>query len=158
MVIEGKVIYRSVDDRKIGIVASRFNEVMVVSLIEGAQNELHRHGVDPQKIDIVRVPGAYEIPFMAQQLAMSKRYEGLITLGVVIRGETTHFDLVSTNMATGIMRVSCEHNIPVGWGVLAVENMEQALARSGSKSGNEGRHAAQVLLELLDLQRLVHGH
>lgn len=135
----------------VAIVASRFNEFMVERLVEGAVDILRRHGVSTQCIDIVKVPGAYEIPLTCQKLAQTKRYQGIIALGVVIRGATPHFDYVAGACANGVLQAQLTAGIPISFGVLTTETMEQAIERAGSKAGNKGSEAAMVLLEMINL-------
>ena len=136
---------------RIAIVAARFNELVVKELIAGAVDTLQRHGFAEQQLCLVRVPGAYEVPLACKWLAGSGRYAGLIALGCVIRGETPHFDFVAQAANSGLMQVSLESGLPIGFGVLTVENLEQALARAGSKAGNKGSDAALALLEQMSL-------
>lgn len=136
---------------KIAILASRFNDFMVNSLIGGAVDYLVRHGADREDLAIVRVPGAFEMPIVAKKLAASGKYDGIVALGAVIRGATPHFDFVASETTKGLAHVSLEHNIPVGFGLLTTDNMEQAIERSGSKAGNKGAEAASALLETLQV-------
>ncbi|MBS0287416.1 MAG: 6,7-dimethyl-8-ribityllumazine synthase [Proteobacteria bacterium] len=137
--------------KNIAIVASRFNEFIVDRLISGAFDSLLRYGVKNDKIEIFRVPGAYEIPIACQSLAKTGRYAGIVTLGVVIRGETTHFDYVAGPCANGILQAQLSTNIPMTFGVLTTENIEQAVARAGATAGNKGSEAAVGLLEMINL-------
>ena len=130
-------------DYRIAIVISRFNEAITTRLLDGAVDNLVRHGVAKDRIDVYWVPGAYEIPFMAKKAVQSERYDGLVTLGAVIRGETSHYDLV-TNVTSPI---------PVTFGVVTTENVDQAMQRSGVKAGNKGYDTAQALLEMISLSR-----
>lgn len=136
---------------KIAILASRFNDFMVNSLIGGAVDYLVRHGADKEDLTIVRVPGAFEMPIVAKKLASGGKYDGIVALGAVIRGATPHFDFVASETTKGLAHVSLEHNIPVGFGLLTTDNMEQAIERSGSKAGNKGAEAASALLETLQV-------
>ncbi len=140
----------------IAIVASRFNEFMVERLIAGAKDALLRHGVKEESIDLIRVPGGYEIPLAAQAAAKTGRYAGVITLGVVIRGDTAHFDYVAGGCAQGLMQAQLKTDIPMSFGVLTTENMEQAIARSGATAGNKGAEAAVALIEMMNLLRKIH--
>jgi len=140
----------------IAIVASRFNDFMVDKLISGAKDALIRHGVKEENIDLIRVPGGYEIPLAAQAAAQSGRYAGIVTLGVVIRGDTAHFDYVAGGCANGLMQAQLKTEIPMTLGVLTTENMEQAIARSGSTAGNKGAEAAVALIEMMNLLRKIH--
>ncbi len=132
---------------KIAIIASRFNDFMVNSLIGGAVDYLVRHGADKDDLAIIRVPGAFEMPVVAKKVADSKKYDGIIALGAVIRGATPHFDFVASETTKGLAHVSLQYGIPVGFGLLTTDNMEQAIERSGSKAGNKGVEAASALLE-----------
>ena len=136
---------------KIAILASRFNDFMVNSLIGGAVDYLIRHGADREDLAIVRVPGAFEMPIVAKKLAASGKYDGIVALGSVIRGATPHFDFVASETTKGLAHVSLEYDIPVGFGLLTTDNMEQAIERSGSKAGNKGVEAAAALLETLQV-------
>ncbi|MFG6359510.1 6,7-dimethyl-8-ribityllumazine synthase [Taurinivorans muris] len=136
---------------KIAIIASRFNDFMVNSLIGGAVDYLVRHGADKDDLTIVRVPGAFEMPIVAKKLAESKKYDGIVAVGAVIRGATPHFDFVAAETTKGLAHVSLEYGIPVGFGLLTTDNMEQAIERSGSKAGNKGVEAASALLETLQV-------
>lgn len=140
----------------IAIVAARFNEFMVERLIAGAKDALIRHGVSEAAIDLIRVPGGYEIPLAAQAAAQTGRYAGIVTLGVVIRGDTAHFDYVAGGCANGLMQAQLKTDVPMTLGVLTTENMEQAIARSGSTAGNKGAEAAVALIEMMNLLRKIH--
>jgi len=153
-VIEGQ--YRA-PRGAIAIVAARFNAFVVDSLLAGAQDMLFRHGVLASQIHIIRVPGAYELPLVCQQLAKTGRYQGIIALGAVIRGATPHFDYVAGECARGLMKVSLKAEIPVAFGVLTTDTIEQAVERSGTKAGNKGADSAMVLLEMIDILEQVHG-
>ncbi len=135
----------------IAIVASRFNELIVDRLIAGAIDALKRHGVKENQIEVIRVPGAYEIPIACQAAAQTKRFVGIVTLGAVIRGETAHFDYVAGAAANGILQAQLATNIPMTFGVITTENIEQAVARAGSTAGNKGSEAAIGLLEMINL-------
>ena len=148
--IEGDFIVR---DAHFAIVASRFNSFIVEHLIAGAIDTLRRHGVAEEHIELVRVPGAYEMPLAAKQLAASQRYDGLIALGAVIRGSTPHFDYVAGECAKGLAMVSLQHDIPLGFGVLTVDTIEQAIERAGTKAGNKGAEATLSVLEMVSLLR-----
>jgi 6,7-dimethyl-8-ribityllumazine synthase len=142
---------------KIAIIASRFNDLVVHPLVRGAIDTLKRHGVSEKQIELVWVPGAYELAFIAQRLAKTGNYQGIIALGAVIRGATTHYDYVAGEAASGLARAACDTGIPMTFGVLTTENLEQALERAGSKVGNKGSDAAMGLLELLDLLEQIDG-
>ena len=136
---------------RIGIVASKFNDFIVDRLLSGAIDSLTLHGVDLNDIQVVRVPGAYETPLALKKLASSKRFDGLVALGCVIRGETTHFDYVAGEASSGIASVMREFEIPIGFGLLTVDNVEQATHRAGSKAGNKGSEAAISTLEMISV-------
>ncbi|RTZ66457.1 MAG: 6,7-dimethyl-8-ribityllumazine synthase [Aquificaceae bacterium] len=138
-------------DAKFGIVVARFNEFVVEALLSGAIDQLRRHGVDDSDIEIIRVPGAYEIPFMAQVMAKSKKYNAIIALGAVIRGSTPHFDIVAGESAKGLSNISSKYEIPVINGIITTETIEQAIERSGTKAGNKGSEAAIVAIEMVSL-------
>lgn len=140
---------------KIAVAASRFNELVVERLVAGAADGLRRHGVADDDVTLAWVPGAYELPLLAQKLAASGAYDAVITLGAVIRGATSHYDLVAGQCAAGISRVALETGIPVVFGVLTTDNLEQALERAGSKAGNKGFEAATVAIEMVDVLRQV---
>lgn len=140
---------------KIAIIASRFNDFMVNSLIGGAVDYLVRHGADREDLTIIRVPGAFEMPIVAKKAAESKKYDGIVAVGAVIRGATPHFDFVASETTKGLAHVSLEYGIPVGFGLLTTDNMEQAIERSGSKAGNKGVEAASALLETLQVLKQI---
>lgn len=137
---------------RFAIVASRFNHLVVDRLVEGAVDALQRHGIDGARIDLVRVPGAWELPLVAGRLARSHRYAAIIALGAVIRGATPHFDYVAAAAAQGLAAVAKDSGVPVTFGVLTTETIEQALERSGTKAGNKGWDASLAALELASLQ------
>ena len=138
---------------RIALLASRFNELVVARLIEGARDALLRHGVADEQLTLVRVPGAFELPLTADKLAASGRFDAIVALGCVIRGDTAHFDYVAGGAANGLMQVSLDHGLPVGFGVLTVDTLEQALDRAGAKAGNKGADAALAVIEQLNLVR-----
>ncbi len=140
---------------KIAIIASRFNDFMVNSLIGGAVDYLVRHGANKEDLTIIRIPGAFEMPIVAKKVADSGKYDGIVALGAVIRGATPHFDFVASETTKGLAHVSLEYNIPVGFGLLTTDNMEQAIERSGSKAGNKGVEAASALLETLQVLKQI---
>ncbi|HCO12314.1 MAG TPA: 6,7-dimethyl-8-ribityllumazine synthase [Desulfonauticus sp.] len=144
--IEGQL---NAQDLSIAIVASRFNDFIVDKLIAGAVDYLVRHGLNKDNITLVRVPGAFELPLVAKKLAKSQKYAGIICLGAIIRGATPHFDYVAAEASKGIALVSLETEVPVGFGVLTTDTLEQAIERAGSKAGNRGAEAAQALLETI---------
>ena len=132
---------------KVAIVASRFNDFIVDRLVGGAVDALVRHGASREDLTLVRIPGAFEMPLVAQKLAASKKFDGIVCVGAVIRGATPHFDFVANECAKGLAQVSMEHNMPLGFGVLTTDNLEQAIERAGSKAGNKGVDAAMAMLE-----------
>jgi 6,7-dimethyl-8-ribityllumazine synthase len=136
---------------RFGIVAARFNSFIVERLVEGALDALRRHGADPAKITIVRVPGAWEIPFACQRLANSKKLDAVIALGAVIRGSTPHFEHVSSEVSKGVAQVALQSGVPVSFGVLTTDTIEQAIERAGTKAGNKGVDAALAAIELVSL-------
>jgi len=140
---------------KIGVVASRFNEFMTSQLLEGACDTLTRHGVSDASIETVWVPGAFEIPYVAQKMAKSKKYDAVICLGTVIRGSTPHFDYIANEVAKGIAKVSLDTDIPCIFGVITADTLEQAIERAGTKDGNKGRDAALAAIELANLYKKV---
>jgi 6,7-dimethyl-8-ribityllumazine synthase len=148
--IQGELLAR---DLRFALVAARFNDFVVDLLVRGALDALKRHGVSGQQIEIVRVPGAFDIPIVARKLALSRRYEALIALGAVIRGETPHFDYVAGECAAGIARIALESGVPIAFGVLTTDTVEQAMDRAGGKAGNKGADAALVAMEMANLLR-----
>ncbi len=138
-------------NKKIAIIAGRFNAFIVDSLIDGAKNTLIAHGIKEKYIDITYVPGAFEIPLVLKKIAAKHHYDALIALGAIMRGATPHFEYIASVCAHGISRVSLEFSLPIAFGVLTVENVEQALGRSGKKSNNKGKEAALCTIEMLDL-------
>lgn len=144
---------RQVESLKVGIVCSRFNEFVVNALLDGAKRSLAKHGVKEKNVEIFWVPGAYEIPVMARLMALSRKYDALVALGAVIRGETAHFDYVAGPCAEGIMQVQLETLIPIGFGVLTVENVEQAADRSRPDDTNKGFEAADVAIDMVATMR-----
>ncbi|MCL2669808.1 MAG: 6,7-dimethyl-8-ribityllumazine synthase [Syntrophaceae bacterium] len=148
--IEGKIIAKGM---KFGIVASRFNDFISGRLIEGAVDALTRAGADEKDLQIVRVPGAFELPMAAKRMAKSGRYDAVICLGAVIRGATPHFEFISAEATKGIAMVGLETDIPVSFGVLTTDTIEQAIERAGTKAGNKGWDAAMSAIEMVDLYR-----
>ncbi len=151
-VLEGNVVAQDV---KIAIVGARFNEFIVSKLISGAQDGLVRHGVNDDAITLVWVPGAFEIPLVAKKLAMSGKYDAVICLGAVIRGATSHYDYVCAEVSKGIAAVSLEAGIPVMFGILTTDNIEQAIERAGTKAGNKGYDCALGAIEMINLTRQI---
>jgi len=136
---------------KFGVIVSRFNELVSRGLLEGALDCLRRHGAAEASIDVVWIPGAFEIPPVAKKLAVSKKYDAIICLGAVIRGATSHFEYVASEAAKGIAKVSLDTGVPVIFGILTCDNLEQALERAGAKPGNKGFDAAMSAIELANL-------
>ncbi len=136
---------------KFCIIAARFNEFITSKLLSGALDELRRHGVKEDEIDVVWVPGSFEIPLVVQKCAKTKKYDAIITLGAVIRGATAHFDYVSAEISKGIAKVALDEGLPVIFGVLTTENIEQAIERAGTKAGNKGSEAARTAIEMANL-------
>lgn len=138
---------------KIAIVASRFNEFITKELIGGAEDTLLRHNVNADDIDLYRVPGAFEIPSVCNKIAKSGKYDAVITLGAVIRGSTPHFDYVAAEVSKGVASVSIQYSVPVIFGVLTTDTIEQAVERAGTKAGNKGSDAAMAALEMINLYK-----
>jgi 6,7-dimethyl-8-ribityllumazine synthase len=151
---EGDLVVR---DARIALLVSRFNSFVVESLLEGAIDTLKRHGADERDLEIVRVPGAYEMPIAAQRLAASKRFDAIIALGAVIRGGTPHFEYVAGECTKGLSTVSLKFDIPIAFGVLTVDSIEQAIERAGTKAGNKGGEAAMSTIEMINLLRGLDG-
>ena len=149
-IIEGQVIAK---DLKIGIVVGRFNEFIGSRLLDGAVSGLMRHGVEEEDITVAWVPGAFEIPLVAKKMAASGDYDAVITLGAVIRGATSHYDYVCNEVAKGVSAASLETGVPVLFGVLTTDNLEQAVERAGSKAGNKGYESATAAIEMANLLR-----
>jgi 6,7-dimethyl-8-ribityllumazine synthase len=149
-VIEGALV---ADDARFAIVASRFNEFITRSLLDGALDALRRHGADLDAVDVAWCPGAYEVPLVAKKMAASGTYDAVICLGAVIRGATTHYDYVAGGVASGIAEASMSTGVPVLFGVLTVETIEQAIERAGTKAGNKGAEAAVGAIEMINLLR-----
>jgi 6,7-dimethyl-8-ribityllumazine synthase len=140
---------------RIGIAVARFNEAVTSRLLDGALGALREHGVADDAIDVATVAGAFELPLCAQRLAVSGRYDAVIALGAVVRGDTPHFDYVAGEAAAGLARAALQHDLPVAFGVLTTDTMEQALARAGGEHGNKGYDAAMTALEMIALLRTV---
>lgn len=147
-VLEGNLVAEGL---KIGIVAARFNEFIVSKLIGGAEDALKRHGVREEDIELAWVPGAFEIPLIAQKIANSKKYDAVICLGAVIKGSTSHYDYVCAEVSKGIATVSLNSNIPVMFGVLTTDSIEQAIERAGTKAGNKGFDVAVSAIEMCNV-------
>ena len=150
--IEGDLNAR---DLRVSIVAARFNEFIVESLIKGAVHCLKQHGASESAIELIRVPGAYELPLAVDKVAASRRADGIIALGAVIRGSTPHFDYVSGECMRGVAAVSREHGLPIGMGVLTTDTIEQAIERAGTKAGNKGEEATLAVIEMVNALRHV---
>jgi 6,7-dimethyl-8-ribityllumazine synthase len=150
MIFEGHLVGTGL---KIGIVVGRFNEFITSKLLDGALDGLKRHGVAEEDIDTAWVPGAFEIPLVAKKMAASGKYDAVITLGTVIRGATTHYDYVCNEVAKGVASISLTTEVPVIFGVLTTETIEQAIERAGTKAGNKGWEAATAAIEMANLNR-----
>lgn len=151
-ILEGKVV---AEGMKVGIVVARFNEFITSKLLSGAIDGLVRHDVKEDDVDVAWVPGAFEIPLVASKMAKSRKYDAVICLGAVIRGSTSHYDCVCNEVSKGIAAVSMENDIPVMFGVITTENIEQAIERSGSKAGNKGYECALGAIEMVNLIRKI---
>lgn len=152
MNFEGKLIGK---DLKVAIVVSRFNDFITGRLLEGAKDTLIRHDVNEDNIDVAFVPGAFEIPLVAKKLASSGNYDAIITLGCVIRGATSHYDYVCNEVAKGVSKVNDQTNVPVIFGILTTESIEQAVERAGTKAGNKGAEAAVSAIEMANLLKSI---
>lgn len=148
--IEGNLV---VGDARFCIIAARFNEAIVQRLLDGAVDTLTRHGASDSQIHVVRVPGAFELPLAAREAARGRQYDAIVALGTVIRGATPHFDYVCGEAAGGLSRVSLEYGLPVAFGLLTTDTIEQAIERSGTKAGNKGADAAMTAIEMVNLLR-----
>jgi 6,7-dimethyl-8-ribityllumazine synthase len=147
-ILEGKI---SAEGFRFAIIVSRFNDFISSRLMEGALDALRRHGATDEQVSLVKVPGAFEIPLSAKRLAESGKYDAIICLGAVIRGSTPHFEYVAAEVSKGVASVSLESKIPVIFGVLTTDNLEQAIERAGSKTGNKGWDAAMAAMEMVNL-------
>ena len=150
-VLEGKVV--APEGMKVGIVASRFNEIIVNKLLGGAVDGLVRHGVEEENITAAWVPGAFEIPLTASKMARSGKYDAVVCVGAVIRGDTSHYDYVCNEVSKGVAQVGLATGVPVLFGVVTTENIEQAIARAGSKAGNKGYDCALSAIEMVNLMK-----
>ena len=148
--LEGKVVGSQM---KMGIVAARFNEFIVSKLVSGAEDALVRHGVDTDEVDIAWVPGAFEIPLIAQKMAKSGKYDAVICLGAVIKGSTSHYDYVCAEVSKGVAQAGLNTGVPVIFGVLTTDNIEQAIERAGTKAGNKGYDVACTAIEMVNLMK-----
>lgn len=151
-ILEGAL---TVKDKSFGIVVSRFNDFITKKLLEACIDTLVRHGGKDEDVDVAWVPGAFEVPLIAKKMAASKKYDAVICLGTVIRGETPHFDYVASQIAKGVASVGLNANIPVIFGVITADNLEQAIKRAGSKEGNKGRDAAITAIEMVNLLSVI---
>ena len=149
-ILEGQLLAEGL---KIGIVVSRFNEFITSKLLSGAEDTLRRHGAIEDDITVAWVPGAFEIPLIAKKMAKSGKYDGIICLGAVIRGATSHYDYVCNEVSKGVALVNMETEVPTAFGVLTTENIEQAVERAGTKAGNKGSDAAMAVIEMVNLTK-----
>ena len=149
-ILEGKLVAEGL---KIGIVVARFNEFITSKLLSGAEDTLVRHGASSDDITVAWVPGAFEIPLIAKKMAKSGKYDGIICLGAVIRGATSHYDYVCNEVSKGVALVNMETEVPTAFGVLTTENIEQAVERAGTKAGNKGSDAAMAVIEMINLTK-----
>jgi len=154
-IIEGD--FTPLQGARFALAAARFNSFIVQKLIDGAVDALRRHGVPEAHIDLIWTPGSFELPLAAQRLAASERYDGIVALGAIIRGGTPHFEYVAGECVKGLAGVSLEYDLPVGFGVLTVDTIEQAVERAGTKAGNKGVEAAMAVLEMVSLLRRLEG-
>lgn len=143
----------TVSDEKFCIVVSRFNDFITSKLLEGAVDELERHGAAEENIDVIKVPGAFEIPLFVKKAAKTGNYNAIIALGAVIKGSTSHYDYVCAEVSKGVAAASLETGVPVAFGVLTCDNLEQAVERAGTKSGNKGADAAKTAIEIANLNK-----
>jgi 6,7-dimethyl-8-ribityllumazine synthase len=148
-VYEGRLFISK--ENKIGIVVSRFNKFISERLLDGAIDRLKRSGAAEENIDVFWVPGAFEIPVVLSKLARSKKYDGVICLGVVIQGDTPHYEYIASEVTKGIAKIMLETGVPVSFGILTTDNIEQAIERAGAKAGNKGAQAAEAVIELINL-------
>ncbi len=151
-ILEGKLIAENV---KVGIVVSRFNEFITGKLLAGAEDGLIRHGVQEEDITVAWVPGAFEIPLIAQKMAQSGKYDAVIALGAVIRGATSHYDYVCNEVSKGVAQASLQSGVPVLFGIVTTENIEQAIERAGTKAGNKGYDCALSAVEMVNLMKQI---
>ncbi|MCK4660680.1 MAG: 6,7-dimethyl-8-ribityllumazine synthase [Phycisphaerae bacterium] len=152
--LQGNLI---VEEQKFALVVSRFNDFITGKLLSGAIDALERHGCDPRNITVIRVPGAFELPLTARKCVDTSRYDAVICLGCVIRGQTPHFEFIASEAAKGIAQVGLETGLPVTFGVITADTLEQAIERAGSKAGNKGADAAVTTIELLNLYAQIAG-
>ena len=149
-IVEGNLLAQGL---KFGIVVSRFNEFITSKLLSGAEDTLVRHGAEEENITVAWVPGAFEIPLVAKKMSKSGKYDGIICLGAVIRGATSHYDYVCNEVSKGVALVNMETEVPTGFGILTTENIEQAVERAGTKAGNKGSSTAEAVIEMVNLTR-----
>lgn len=149
-IIEGRL---AAEGLRVAIVVSRFNDFICARLVDGALDALRRHGASEEDLSVVKVPGAFEIPLMAKRLAQSGKYDTVVCVGAVIRGATPHFDYVAAEVSKGIAQVGLETGVPIAFGVLTTDSIEQAIERAGSKAGNKGFEAAMAAIEMVDVIR-----
>ena len=149
---EGDLIVR---DGRFAIVAARFNDFIVESLIKGAVHCLRQHGADDGNVEIFRVPGAFEMPIAVEKVAATRRFDGIVALGAVIRGGTPHFEYVAGECVKGVSSVAKSHGVPIGFGILTVDTIEQAIERAGTKAGNKGEEATLAVIEMVNLLRRI---
>lgn len=147
-IIEGKLTGKG---KKVCIVVARFNDFITKHLLDGAVNTLVRHEVEESNIDVVWVPGSFEIPFVCKKIALAGKYNGIIALGAIIKGDTSHNEYIATEVTKGIAQVMLETAVPIAYGIITPENIEQAIERAGTKHGNKGSQAAMTLLELMNI-------
>ena len=148
--LEGRLV---ASDARFAVVVSRFNEFVTEALLNGALDALRRHGADMERVTVARCPGSYEMPLVAKKMAASGDYDAVICLGAVIRGATSHYDLVTSGVASGTARAALDTDVPVLFGVITTETIEQAIERAGTKAGNKGADAARAAIEMVDLLR-----
>lgn len=151
-IIKGNMVVKG---KKFGIVVSRFNEFVSSKLLDGAIDTLLKHGVKEEEVSVVWVPGSFEIPMLAKRMADSGKYDAVICLGAIIRGETPHFDFIASEAAKGVAKIGMESDTPCVFGVITTDNLEQALDRAGTKSGNKGRDAAMTAIEMTSLYEAI---
>ncbi len=149
---QGKLV---ADNLKIGIVISRFNDFITNKLLEGCTDTLVRHGVNPDDINVVWVPGGFEIPLAAKKLAEKRYHDAIVCLGCIIQGATPHFNFIASEATKGIAKISLDYNMPISMGILTTENIEQAIERAGTKHGNKGREAALSAIEMANLIKII---
>lgn len=148
-IIEGKLTGK---DKKVCIVVARFNDFITKHMLDAAIDILLRHEVDEKNIDIIWVPGSFEIPYICKQAALSKKYDGIIALGAIIKGDTSHNEYIATEVTKGIAQIMLETNVPIAYGIITPDNIEQAIERAGTKLGNKGAQAALTILELMNIK------